>query len=251
MVELVNWPMWVDPPILPSFHVIYWWAVLVLVVGAVGVYKKGEQRTEWQEYWQERGRTLGGNMEEIGQYMLGGRGGGAKASSVDRIAAGVLQQIADVVKDLTAPPAGTHIASCMLVPELDAGGEPLALQAVAYNQNSGRHFSRIAIDAPGPATEAFRSGTPKVLSDTSVPPYDVQFAGRDYRSVMAYPVNIGHGAGRRLAIVTIDATVVGHFHDADRTEKGIDAAIFPLLKLVGLLRIAELKGGRRGSTRTR
>jgi hypothetical protein len=23
MVELVNWPMWVDPPILPSFHVIY------------------------------------------------------------------------------------------------------------------------------------------------------------------------------------------------------------------------------------
>jgi hypothetical protein len=249
MVELAGWPKWVDPPYWPSFHVIYWWAFLVLGVGGYETYRKGERREAWAEYWQERGRTLGGNVEEICLVLLGGRVGGGRPSSPDRIAAGILQQIVHVVCHLTKPGQGVHVMACLLVPVTSKSGAStvvVALQAIAYNENAGRNFSVIDIDDPGPATEAFRSGVPKIVPDTGVEAYHDQFAGRPYRSVMAYPVRVGGASGHRLAVVTIDATEAGHFREEDRITKGIDAAIFPLLKLIALARVAELRGGRRG-----
>lgn len=248
MVELAHWPVWIETPLAPSFHIIYWWAVLVLTFGAYEMYQSGRRRERWLEYWQERGRILGGNVEEIALVLLGSGAGGRMPSSPDRIAAGILQQIADVVRDLTKPGAGVHIMACLLEPQRNgrsSSSEVVALQATAYNQNAGRSFSRLEIDDPGPATEAFRSGTPKVVADTGVDPYAEQFEGRPYRSVIAYPVKIGGLNGQRLAVVTVDATQSGHFVEEDRVEKGMDAAIFPLLKLIGMLLIAQRKGGRR------
>lgn len=250
LVELGGLPKWIDPPYWPSFNVIYWWVVLVLVVGGYETYRKGERRGAWAEYWQARGRTLGGNMEQVGELFLGARGGGGRVPSAERIAAGILQQIVDIMADLTQPSDGTHIMACLLIPvyEGSRGSQTVtALQATVYNENAGRHFSRIPIDAPGPATEAFRSGFATVVSDTSQEPYRAQFVNRPYKSVMAFPVNIGHGVGNRLAVVTIDATLAGYFTEVDKDAKGVDAALFPLLKLIGLVRIAETKGGRRAA----
>lgn len=251
MVELADWPLWIDPPgPVPSFHMIYWWAGMVLTYGAYEAIQRGRRKERWAGYWQERGRTLGGNMEQIGEVFLGSRGGGGRVPSTERISAGILQQIADIVADLTQPSEDVHIMACLLVPEYEGTGATrrvVALQATVYNENAGRNFSRIDIDAPGPAAEAFRSGFAKIVSDTSEEPYRAQFADRPYKSVMAYPVHIGHGVGNRLAVVTIDATRAGYFSDEGREEKGIDAAVFPLLKLIGLVRIAETKGGRRGT----
>jgi hypothetical protein len=248
MVELAHWPVWIEPPLAPSFHIIYWWAVLVLAFGAYETYQSGRRRERWLEYWQERGRILGGNVEEIALVLLGSGAGGRKVSSPDLIAAGILQQIADVVRDLTKPDAGVHIMACLLEPQRSgrsSAAEVVALQATVFNQNVGRSFSRLDIGDPGPATEAFRSGTPQVVADMGVDPYGERFEGRPYRSVMAYPVKIGGLSGQRLAVVTVDASQPGHFVEGDRVEKGIDAAIFPLLKLLGMLLIAQRKGGRR------
>jgi hypothetical protein len=250
MVELADWPTWVDPPVLPTFHIIYWWASLVLAFGGFEAYANGRRRESWQTYWQDRGRILGGNMDEIALVLLGGKGGGGKAASPDRIAAGILQQVADVVSDLTRPNSGTHIMACMLIPVYEAAGGTrrlVALQATTYNQNAGRNKSRISIDDPSPACEAFKTGRAQVVADTSVAPYTEQFSDRPYRSVMAYPVQIGGGGAHRLAVVTIDATEAGHFTEEGRIRDGIDAAIFPFLKLIGLVRIAEQKRGARGT----
>jgi hypothetical protein len=250
MVELAGWPTWVDPPGLPSFHIIYWWSVLVLAFGAYEAYSNGRRRENWQSYWQDRGRILGGNMDEIGLAIIGARSGGGKPSSPDRIAAGILQQIADVATDLTRPEKGAHIMACMLVPVYEGTGAAkklVALHATTYNQNAGRNKSRISVNDPSPACQAFITGHPQVVADTSAAPFGEHFKGRPYRSVMAYPVQIGGTAGHKLAVVTIDATVAGHFTEEGRIRDGIDAAIFPYLKLIGLVRIAEQKRGNRGT----
>lgn len=245
MVELADWPRWVDPPLVPSFHVIYWWALLVLVVGVWELRAKVRGKLAWQVYWHERARVLAGNIEEIGEYLLGGRMGGGKPASADRIAAGILQQIVDVVEDLTQPGEEIHITGCLLVPIFDgrgAGAPFLGLQALTYNKNLSRNKSFIEAGTPSPALRAYESSAARVLADTSEQEYRQAFLGRPYRSVMAFPVNIG---GRVLAVVTVDATIAGHFTDDVRVQKGIDAAIFPFLKLIGLVRIAEERGARR------
>lgn len=244
MVELADWPKWVKVPFLPvTFHLIYWWAFLVLLVGAWEISQKGRRRVAWLVYWQERARTLAGNIDEIGQNLLGGKLGGGKPASPDRIAAGILQQITDVVTDLTRPDQGVHVMACMLVPIPDGMRNVIALQAVAYNQNAGRGKTRIERGTPSPAFEAFDSGVAKIVADTLEEPYRKEFEGRPYRCVMAFPVVIG---GQKLAVVTVDATQEGHFTEAVRVQTELDAAIFPYLKLIGLARIAEQKGGRRG-----
>lgn len=245
VLELANWNRegWI--PGLPKFNVIYAWAVVAVAVAANEYYRKHMRRLEWLAYWIERGRVLAGNMDEIGQVIVGRKVGGAQPASPDRIAAGVLQQTVDIVNDLLPPAEGCRVMSCMLVPILD-GEQAVALQATAYNQNVGRNKSRIALDTPGPAQEAFRTGRVAVVADTAVGEYRRQFEGRPYRSVIAYPIRIGGDYGRVLAIVCLDATEAGHFTQESRVDRGIDAAIIPCLKLIALLRIAEMKGGRRG-----
>ena len=219
-------------------------------MGGIEVYARGKRRAEWLVYWLERGRVLGGNLEEIAQYIIGRRPGGGLPSSLDRIVAGILQQIVDVVEDLTPPPAGVHITACMLVPVFEPSGGPddvTGLQTLTYSKNLSRNKSFIALDRVGPATEAWKTGVPKVVADTLEEPYREEFEGRPYRAVMAFPVKIGSGGGQKVAIVTVDATEAYHFTEETRIQKGIDAAIFPFLKLIGLARIAEQKGGRRGN----
>lgn len=249
MVELVGWPRWVDPPFWPSFHIIYWWALLVLAVMGWETYERGQKAVQWLAYWTDRGRLVGGNIEEIGEFMLSRPGDGGPTPSVQQIGAEILGQIVTVVSDLTHPPAGVHIMACMLVPVVEKTGERehvTALQASIYNQNAGRNRSRIPINVPGPACEAYHYGRPAVIPDTSQEPYTKQFEGKPYRSVMGFPVNIGSRGGRKIAVVTVDATAPNTFTEEILREKGIEAAIFPYLKMIGLLRIAEQKGGVRG-----
>lgn len=144
-----------------------------------------------------------------------------------------------------APGGETHLTSCLLKPRFDGAGDLEALQAFTYNKNLARNKSLITVGTPSPALEAFTGPSVKIVADTCEAKYRVAFEGRPYRSVMAFPVIIG---GRVLAVVTVDSAVAGHFTDEMRVEKGIDAAIFPFLKLLGLALIAERKGGRRGRT---
>jgi GAF domain-containing protein len=249
LTELLKWDMWQRAlPFLPTFHIIYWWAALTLGVVAYEAWEKTKTNVQWLGYWNERARILAGNIEEIGEILLHRRQDG-RPPSPDLVIAGVLQQISDVVRDLTKPPPGVHIMACMLYPVCEDSGptaKPVALQAAIYNQNAGRNKSCIPLDLPGPACEAYNSGRTVVVADTSAEPYREQFAGKPYKSVVAFPVNVGNKTGRRIAVVTVDATAANTFTEELVEERGIEAAIFPYLKLIGVTRIAEQRGGIRG-----
>lgn len=254
MIELGGWSAW---PTIPgttrTFPLLYTWAGIVSVSIMYQLYARTQRTVQWQAYWTERARTLGGNMEQAGKLFLLPKGDDRRPSS-EQVTADLLRQIVDVVRSLTDPPPGVHIMSCMLVPVCDEtgpGARPDALQATTYNENAGRNHSRIPLSAPGPACEAYHKSRTSVVADTTKDPYREQFKGRPYKSVVAFPVNIGHGDGRRLAVVTIDATEAGIFTDEIVEKKGIEAAIFPYLKLIGLTRIAEQKGGARGNKGSR
>jgi hypothetical protein len=249
MVELAGWDKWQKAFFLPyRFHLIYWWAILVVVILFFENWEKGKRAVQWQAYWTERGRIIAGVLDEVGQYLTHQPADGRRPS-IDRIGAGVLQQIVTVVRDLTRPDEGVHIMACILIPEekvIDGGKQPVGLQASVYNEAAGRHKSWISLSKPGPAQEAYETGRPAVVADTSAEPYREQFEGKPYRSVMAFPVNVGQKSGRKIAIVTVDATQANTFTPETLEQHGIEAAIFPYLKMIGLLRVAEQRGGRRG-----
>lgn len=244
MVELAGWNIWQKLPYLPSFHLIYWWAILVTGVILYETFTRGLQAVRWQEFWVTRGRRIGGSADEIGQLLVHRREDGRRTSE-DAIIADLLRQIVEVVGDIMGRPNGVQIMACILLPKYE--GPPnnrtvAELEASIYNEASGRHKSRLPHGAPGPAWEAFESGTSSVVADTTAAPYVAQFAGRPYKSVAAFCVNIGHRRGRRLAVVTVDATQSNFFTDELVRSRGIEAAVFPYLKLIGMALLASQRG---------
>lgn len=244
MVELAGWSIWQRLPYLGSFHVIYWWAVLVGAVILYESFTRGKQAVRWQEVWVTRARRIAGTTDDIGQLLIHRREDG-RAPSVDAIIADILRQIVEVVSDVVGPSPGVQIMSCVLLPRYQGPAKERTvaeLEASIYNEAAGRHKSRLKRGEPGPAWEAFESGTFSVVADTSAPEYAEQFAGRRYRSVVAFCVNIGHRRGRRLAVVTIDATETDFFTEALVRSRGIEAAVFPYLKLIGMALLAKDRG---------
>ncbi len=245
MVELGGWEKWLDLPGFPyRFHVIYWWAVLVLGVILSETISRGRQAVRWQEFWIDRGRSIGGITEDIGELLIHRKQDG-RVNSVDVTIADILRQVVRVAGDLTSPAPGIRLMACVLLPRFEGAsrnGKPVSLKASIYNEAAGRHKSEIPIDTPSPACSAYLTSAMAVVPDTSVTPYRDEFVGRPYRSVVAFPVNIGHHRGSGLAVLTIDATEANFFTEAKLQEKGVEAAIFPYIKLIGLSLLAETKG---------
>jgi hypothetical protein len=244
MVELAGWNIWQRLPYLGSFHVIYWWAALVAAVILYESFTRGRQAVRWQEVWVTRGRRIAGTTDDIGQLLIYRREDG-RAPSVDAIIADILRQIVDVVGDIIGPSPNVEIMSCLLLPRYEGTAKARTvaeLEASIYNEAAGRHKSRLKPGNPGPAWEAFESGTFSVVADTSAPRYAEQFAGRRYKSVVAFCVNIGQRRGKRLAVVTIDATETNFFTEDIIRGRGIEAAIFPYLKLIGMALLAKERG---------
>lgn len=244
MVELAGWNIWQRLPYVGSFHVIYWWAALVAAVILYESFTRGRQAVRWQEVWVTRGRRIAGTTDDIGQLLIHRREDG-RAPSVDAIIADILRQIVEVVSDIIGPSPSVEIMSCVLLPRYEGTGKSRTvaeLEASIYNEAAGRHKSRLKPDDPGPAWEAFESGTFSVVPDTSAPKYAEQFASRRYKSVAAFCVNIGQRRGKRLAVVTIDATETNFFTEDLIRSRGIEAAIFPYLKLIGMALLAKERG---------
>lgn len=244
MVELAGWNIWQKVPYLPSFHLIYWWAVLVCGVILYETIDRGRQAVRWQEFWISQGRRIGGTVEEIGVLLIHRQEDG-RAPSEDAIIADLLRQIVEVVSDVLGRPEGVRMMSCLLLPRYEGAAperQVAALEACIYSEAAGRHKSRIRKGIPSPAWEALESGTASVVPDTRLPPYAEQFAERSYRSVAAFCVNVGHGRGKRLAVVALDATVPNFFTRELVRSRGIEAAIFPYLKLIGMALLARRRG---------
>jgi hypothetical protein len=244
MVELAGWRTWQKLPFLPSFHVIYWWAVLVCGVLLYESISRGRQAVRWQEFWIDRGRNLGGITEDIGELLIHRKHDG-RAPSLDAIIADLLRQIVRLTTDILQPPPHVKVMACVLLPEFETpvrARRIRSLRATVYSEAAGRHKSEIPRGTPSPAWEALTSASPAVVPHTHAEPYADAFAGREYRSVAAFAVNVGQGRGRALAVVCIDASVPNFFTEHGLRERGVEAAIFPYRKLIGVALLADSKG---------
>jgi hypothetical protein len=244
MVELAGWKTWQKLPLLPTFHVIYWWAGLVCAVMLYESISRGRQAVRWQEFWIDRGRNLGGITEDIGELLIHRKQDG-RPPSLDAIIADLLRQIVRLTSDLMQPPPHVKLMACVLPPEYDVpvrARRVRSLRAVVYNEAAGRPKTEILSGTPSPAWDALVTGSPSVVPDTHPSVQAGDAAGQEFRSVVAFVVNIGGQRGKGLAVICIDATEPNFFTDERLRERGFEAAIFPYIKLVGIALLAESKG---------
>jgi hypothetical protein len=244
MVELAGWKTWQKMPFLPTFHIIYWWAGLVCAVMLYESISRGRQAVRWQEFWIDRGRSLGGITEDIGELLIHRRQDG-RALSLDAIIADLLRQIVRLTSDLMQPPPHVKLMACVLLPEYERPASARrikSLRATVYNEAAGRLKPEIPSGTPSPAWDALVSAVPSVVPDTRAASNAAHVSEREFRSVAAFAVNVGHERGRGLAVVAIDATEPNFFTEERLRERGVEAAIFPYLKLVGIALLANSKG---------
>lgn len=244
MVELAGWKMWQKLPLLPSFHIIYWWAALVCAVMLYESISRGRQAVRWQEFWIDRGRNLAGIMEDIGELLIHRKQDG-RAPSLDALVADLLRQIVRLTSDLMQPAPHVKLMACVLLPEYESpvsARRVKSLRATLYNEAAGRHKPEIPSGAPSPAWDAFVSASPSVVADRSAALFAGDASAREFRSAAAFAVNIGHDRGKGLAVVVLDATEANFFTEERLRERGVEAAIFPYLKLVGIALLADSKG---------
>jgi hypothetical protein len=229
---------------LPTFHVIYWWAGLVCLVMLYESISRGRQAVRWQEFWIDRGRNLGGITEDIGALLIHRKQDG-RPPSLDAIIADLLRQIVRLTSDLLQPPSHIELMACVLLPEYDSpvsARRVRSLKAAVYNEAAGRPKLEIPRGTASPAWDALEKASPSVTPDTGPSPYAADSAGREFRSVAAFAVNIGGQRGRGIAVICIDATEPNFFTEERLRERGFEAAIFPYIKLVGIALLAETKG---------
>ena len=244
MVELAGWKTWHKLPLLPSFHVIYWWAGLVCAVMLYESVSRGRQAVRWQEFWVDRGRNLGGITEDIGELLIHRKQDG-RVPSLDAILADLLRQIVRLTSDLMQPPPNVKLMACVLLPEYEtpvSARRVGSLRPAVYNEAAGRHKAEIPRGAPSPAWDVLATASFSVVPDCAGGACDGSEPGGEFRSVAAFAVNIGHQRGKGLAVVAMDATEPNFFTEERLRQRGVEAAILPYLKLVGIALLADSKG---------
>lgn len=153
MVELAGWRTWQKLPLLPSFHIIYWWAGLVCGVMLYESFSRGRQAVRWQEFWIDRGRNLGGVTEVIGELLIHRKQDG-RAPSLDAVIADLLGQIVRLTVDLMQPPPNVKLMACLLLPDYEtpvSARRVKSLRATVFNEAAGRHRAEIVSGASNPA----------------------------------------------------------------------------------------------------
>jgi hypothetical protein len=244
MVELAGWNVWQKLPTLPTFHLIYWWAGLVCAVMLYESISRGRQAVRWQEFWVDCGRNLGGITEDIGELLIHRRQDG-RPPSLETILADLLRQIVRLTADLLQPPGHVKLMACVLLPEYETPASARrvrTLKAAVYNEAAGRLKSEFPSGTPNPGWNALTSAAPSVVPDTGPAPHPGDGTGQEFRSVVAFAVNIGGVRGKGLAVVCIEATEPNFFTEERLRQQGFEAAVFPYIKLVGIAILAESKG---------
>jgi hypothetical protein len=222
---------------LPGPFKINWlclWATLMVGRWLATQVRRGKHTADWNLYWSSRADVLAGNINTA-RRLLWTKAKGQPQDSSLVIIMGLLQQIVDVARHLTAAPEGTRIEACMLRPVVH-DGKP-ALVAEVYNSAAAAHrHLPIPLERPGAATVAYREGREVVVvPDTTIEPYLSEFNGRRYKSIVAFLIDTGDGTGRDRVVVTIDASAPYVFTDALVQRVGIKDAISPFLAVIGLV----------------
>lgn len=197
--------------------------------------KRGARR--WQEQWQlaelERADDLAGVIDHLcAGFVPAGDG----AATADRIHAALLQGIVDVARVRSGVDPDVRLHASLLVPVVRRVGRRHVphLQVIATSRLvEGRGWTSYRLDAKGPVQDTYRDGGVRVTADTAPGTDGALLAGQSYRSVLTLPVALKCMEGRRIAVVSVDASVPGMFTDA-LLQRGFEQAVSPYIKLIAL-----------------
>ena len=235
-LEFGTFPRWaprdrVGAPLLVA------WIVIFLAAESARRYLAKRATRRWEDQWRtaelERADDLAGVINRLCAPLLEGADG---AVTPDRIHAALLQGIVDVARTFAGVDADVRLHAFLLLPVFRREGRRHVpyLQIIGSNRLvEGRGWAAFRVDAKGPAQDTYKDGRARAVPDTAAESVRSIFQGGTYRSIVTVPVALRCGRGKRLAIVSVDASVTGVFTD-ELLKKGLEKAIGPYNKLIAL-----------------
>lgn len=235
-LEFGTFPRWaprekVGPPLLVS-----WIAIFLLSEGARRYLARRATR-RWEDQWRgfelERADRLAGAIDRLCAALVPQASG---QLAPDHIQASLLQGIVDATRALLHVDPGITLHASLLVPEARREGRRLVrcLTIASVNRLAERRgWASFKVDDRGPAQDTYRDGRIRIIGDTAAGDVRSIFTGKSYRSIVTLPVALRCMGGKRLAIVSVDASEPGVFA-GDIVRARLEQAVGPHIKLIAL-----------------
>jgi hypothetical protein len=238
-------PMWLEFGAFPRWAprdrvgapLLVAWVVIFLASESARRYLAKRATRRWEKQWRaaelERADDIAGVIDRLCAGLLPQARG---AVTPDRIHAALLQGIVDVARVFAAVGADVRLHASLLIPVTRREGRRQVpyLQIIGSNRLlEGRGWAAFKVDAKGPAQDTFRDGRVRTVPDTAVESVRNLFSSGSYRSIVTLPVTLRCMQGKRLAVVSIDASLPGVFTD-ELARSGLEQAVSPYIKLIAL-----------------
>lgn len=235
-LEFGTFPRWaprekVGAPLLVA------WIVIFLAAEAARRYLARRGARKWEEQLRgielERADLLAGAIDRLCALLVP-QGNGHLAP--DHIQASLLQGIVDAARAMANVDPAVKLHASLLVPETRREGRRQVryLTIVSTNRLAERRgWASFRIDGPGPAQDTWKDGRCRVVPDTGAESVRNIFRSGAYRSIATLPVTMRCLGGKRLAIVSVDASEPGVFTQ-DLVMSRLEQAAAPHLKLLAL-----------------
>lgn len=235
-LEFGAFPAWaprekVGSPLLVGWIAVFLAAEVVRrLLGARGA-RRWEEQLRRSEL--ERADQLAGAIDRIYASLVPDAEG---RLAPEHIQASLLQGIVEAVRGVARIDAGVRLHAALMIPVLRRDGrrQTRYLQITSTSRLAGgRGWGAFKVDGAGPAQDTYRDGRTRAVPDTGAESVRGLFRGGAYRSIITLPVTLRCVQGKRLAIVSVDASVPGVFTDT-LLQQGLEQAVAPYIKLIAL-----------------
>lgn len=235
-LEFGTFPIWaprekIGTPLLVGWIVIF----LMTEVARRSLARRGTMRSDAQFklFELERADQLAGAIDRLCALLVP-HGNGRLA--IDHIQASLLQGIVDTLRMAANLDTAIKLNAVLLVPQTRREGRRQVQYLAIMSMNrlaERRGWAAFRADAQGPAQATLRDGRSRVVADTAAEDVRAIFRGGTYRSILTLPVMLRCAGGRRLAVVSVDASEPGVFTE-HLVEELLEQLAGPHLKLIAL-----------------
>lgn len=235
-LEFGTFPTWaprerVGTPLLVGWVMIF----LSTEVARRSLARRGTRRSEVQfkDFELERADQLAGAIDRLCALLVPHPHG---RLAIGHIQASLLQGIVDTLRMAANLDAAVKRNAALLVPQTRREGRRQVryLGIVSMNRLAERRgWASFRADAQGPAQATLRDGRFRVVADTAADDVRAIFTGGTYRSILTLPVMLRCAGGRRLAVVSVDASAPDVFTE-QLVKELLEQLAGPHLKLIAL-----------------
>ncbi|HST62029.1 MAG TPA: hypothetical protein VLK84_25230 [Longimicrobium sp.] len=238
-------PMWLEFGTFPRWApreqvgvpLLIAWIAIFLATEVTRRYLARRGARKWERQLRDteldRADDLAGAIDRLCAALIPSASGGL---APDHIQAMLLQGIVQIARESIGADASVRLHASLLVPvsRRDGKRQVRYLATVCMNRLAERRgWASFKVDAKGPAQDTYRDGRCRVVADTAAEAVRHIFTGGSFRSIVTLPVTLRCLGGKRLAVVSVDASEPGTFTDA-LVRQRFEQAAGPYLKLIAL-----------------